>query len=257
MTNNNFHWWLHCLLLFSISFCQRLQAQTKHHTIKVDSVVLFDQTRNRNIPLTLYVPKNSETIKNQRLVIFNHGYNANQPGSSKNYSYITEKLASLGYFVASIQHELPSDSLIPTTGIPQILRRSNWERGVANILFTLNELKRLHPNLDDKHVVLMGHSNGGDMIMLFAQLYPQLAEKIISLDNRRVAFPRTHQPKIYSLRSSDQPADEGVLPTAEEQEKYSIKIIQLSNTIHNDMGNNANKKQRKEINGYILGFLND
>ena len=103
----------------------------------------------------------------------------------------------------------------------------------------------------------MGHSNGGDMIMLFAQQYPQLVDKVISLDNRRVSIPRTSQPKIYSLRSSDQPADEGVLPTEEERQKFGITIIKLINTIHNDMGNNANKKQRKEINNYILGFLAD
>lgn len=60
-------------------------------------------------------------------------------------------------------------------------------------------------------------------------------DKIISLDNRRMELPRTKQPRIYSLRSSDQPADEGVLPTIEEQEKFGIKIIKLPNTIHNDM----------------------
>jgi hypothetical protein len=84
-----------------------------------------------------------------------------------------------------------------------------------------------------------------------------LADKIISLDNRRMELPRTSQPKIYSLRSSDQSADEGVLPTVEEQKKFGIKIIKLPNTIHNDMNDRGNKRQRREINTFIIDFLRE
>ncbi|MBB5621242.1 hypothetical protein HDE69_002295 [Pedobacter cryoconitis] len=47
------------------------------------------------------------------------------------------------------------------------------------------------------------------MSMLFATQHPELVDKVISLDNRRMPFPRVSKPRIYSLRSSDQPADEG------------------------------------------------
>jgi hypothetical protein len=43
----------------------------------------------------------------------------------------------------------------------------------------------------------------------------------------------------------------------EEQEKFKIKIIKLKNTIHNDMIDNATKKQKIEMNKYIMEFLND
>jgi predicted peptidase len=233
------------------------QPFRKIYFVTSDSLHLFDTARYRSVPVALYLPKTNNSIPNQKVVIFSHGYNENKPGSSKAYSFITENLASYGYFVASIQHELPTDSLLPLTGIPQIVRRTNWERGVQNILFVMNELKKRYPALDYKQLILMGHSNGGDMTMLFAREYPYLVDKVISLDNRRVAFPRTNQAKIYSIRSSDQVADENVLPTLEEQEKYGIKIVKLSHTLHNDMGNNANVEQRNEINHYIVSFLND
>ena len=137
------------------------------------------------------------------------------------------------------------------------MRKPIWERGCENILFTINEFKKTNPELDYKHLILIGHSNGGDITMLFANKYPNLVDKIISLDNRRVEFPKTSQPKIYSLRSSDQIADEGVLPTIEEQEKFKIKIIKLKNTIHNDMTDNATEKQKAEMNKYIMEFLNN
>ena len=93
------------------------------------------------------------------------------------------------------------------------------------------------------------------MTALFAHKHPALVSKIITLDNRRMALPRTRKPRVYSLRSSDQPADEGVLPTGEEQKKYRMTVIKLPATIHNDMDNDATEPQRKEIIGYIMQFL--
>ncbi|SDH12709.1 hypothetical protein SAMN04488062_104217 [Flavobacterium omnivorum] len=121
----------------------------------------------------------------------------------------------------------------------------------------IKEIKEKNSELDFKHLILIGHSNGGDMTVLFAQKYPDLVDKIISLDNRRMKIPRTIHPKIYSLRSMDQPADEGVLPTIEEQQKFEMTIIKLNNTIHNDMNDNGSRKQKREINNYILSFLNN
>lgn len=228
-------------------------ATAQSSNVLLNTVTLFDSARSRPIPLAIYQP--SIRPKKQQVVVVSHGYGQNKGGDYLAYSYLTEFLAGKGYFVASIQHELPTDSLIPSAGIPQIVRRPFWERGADNILFVINELKRQYPTLDFRHINLIGHSNGGDMTALFPQKYPGIVDKIITLDNRRMALPRTASPHVYSLRSSDQPADEGVLPTAEEQKQFGIKIITLPNTIHNDMDNSANAEQRKEINQYILTFL--
>lgn len=256
-----------CVLMtayFLVPVITQSQTPASNLVVKLDTVTLFDSTRNRPIPVAFYHSKadnKQKTAKQkpekQKFVIFSHGYGANKGGDNLTYSYITEKLASEGYFVASIQHELPTDDLIPLTGVPQVVRRPFWERGVMNILFVLNHLKKSHPTLDFEHCVLMGHSNGGDMTALFAEKYPLLVDKIITLDNRRMALPRTRKPRIYSIRSSDQAADEGVLPTDDEQKKFGITIVKLPNTIHNDMDNSANTTQRKEINDYIARFLQE
>lgn len=238
-----------CLINLQSTFAQ------PNYSVKLDSVNWFDETRKRLIPVAFYTPEITKEIKHQPLVIFSHGYGANEGRANLEYSYLTNHLASEGYFVASIQHELPTDSLLPVTGKPQVVRRSNWGRGVVNILFVLNELKRTKPELDYRQVILIGHSNGGDMTALFAHMYPELVSKVITLDNRRMALPRTKKPRIYSLRSSDLPADEDVLPTEEEQKKFRITIIKLPDTIHNHMDNDANERQRKEIIGYTMKFL--
>jgi len=222
--------------------------------VQLDSFKLFDKSRDRIIPVALY---HSKQLHKQRIIIFSHGYGANKGGDNLLYSYLTENLAANGYFVVSIQHELPTDDLIPLTGIPQIVRRPFWDRGADNILFVIQELRKSNPGLDFKRITLIGHSNGGDMTALFPQKYPDMISKIITMDNRRMALPRTSSPKVYSLRSSDFPADDGVLPTSEEQVRYEMKIIKLNNTKHGEMDNDANNEQRKEINNHIMAFLND
>jgi predicted esterase len=225
--------------------------------VKIDTITWFDKSRNRQIPIAIYSTKAVKVTNKQKLVIVNHGYGQNKGGDYLAYSYLTNYLASNGFCVVSIQHELPLDDLIPLTGIPQIVRRPFWERGADNILFVINELKKSKTNLDFNYITLIGHSNGGDMVALFPQKYPKIIDKIITLDNRRMALPKSHKIKVYSIRSSDQPADEGILPTISDRKKFGIKIIKLPNTIHNDMDDNANTEQRKEINDYILNFLYD
>jgi predicted esterase len=253
-----------CLALLSISLTNHKEAEssqnqnsTKPFPVKIDSLNIFDSGRNRLIPVAFYFPDTKKVLSKQKVIIFNHGYGGNNAVSNKAYSYLTEFLASQGYFVASIQHELPTDEPLAMTGKLLETRKPNWERGVQNILYVINELKKSKPSLDYKQLTLIGHSNGGDMIMLFAQEYPALVDKVISLDNRRMPLPRVKHPQIYSLRSSDQIADEGVLPTIEEQQKFGMKIIKLNNTAHNEMDDGANDAQRKQINNYIFDFLRE
>lgn len=222
----------------------------------LDTLKLYNKSRQREIPVAIYKPKTASTAK-QKVVIFSHGYGQNKGGDYLAYSYLTEFLATKGFFVVSIQHELATDSLLPLTGNPQIVRRPFWERGADNILFVINELKRINSDLDFKHITLVGHSNGGDMTALFPQKYPNIVKKIITLDNRRMALAKSKKVKVYSLRSSDQPADEGVLPTEKETKKYKMKIVKLAYITHNEMDDNASDEQRKEIQKYILMFIND
>jgi hypothetical protein len=71
-------------------------------------------------------------------------------------------------------------------------------------------------------------------------------------------LPTLDSLKIYSLRSNDLPADEGVLPSKEEQIKHGMSIITLPNTKHIEMcDDTATEKQKKEIREYVLRFLEE
>ena len=43
----------------------------------------------------------------------------------------------------------------------------------------------------------------------------------------------------------------------EERKKIGARIITLANTKHNDMDDDATDEQRKEIQNYLLAFLNE
>lgn len=216
----------------------------------------FDSIRNRPISIAVYQP--GKVSKHNPIIIFNHGYDGNKnPTSNKSYSYLTRFLSEKGYYVISIQHELPNDPLLAMKGNFMETRMPNWQRGVQNILFTIHEFRKLKPELNWEDVTMIGHSNGGDMTMLLATEHPDLIKKAISMDHRRMIMPRSSNPRIYSLRGSDYEADPGVLPTVEEQQKYHITIIKLKGITHSDMGHQGSKEQHDIIKQHIYNFLKE
>ena len=102
-----------------------------------------------------------------------------------------------------------------------------YEKGEANILFVIQQLKKLQPQADYDHLTLVGHSNGGDTSMYFAKQHPELVSKVITLDNLRVPFVLSDKLKILSFRSDDPnfKTDPGVLPTAPQAKADGIDIV--------------------------------
>ncbi|MEZ4826693.1 MAG: alpha/beta hydrolase [Bacteroidia bacterium] len=249
-----------CLLIHSCGInkpAESKEAVTPASAIEPAKYTFHDSLRNREIPLAIYLPEGEFPGKGKPLVVFSHGYGENNSDSYLSYSFLGEYLAANGFPFVSIQHELPTDELLPFAGVPQVVRMPNWERGSANIGFVVAALKHDFPDWDFSRLVVMGHSNGGDMSVLFARQNPALVWKLITLDNRRMAFPRNQTPQIYSLRSSDQPADEGVLPLPTEQENLGMKIVKLKNTTHNEMSDSADETQKEEMKKLILNFVQE
>ena len=240
--------------LIALAAPVRSSAQLPPDLVRLDTMSLMDTARGRLIPVAIYSTAHVRADR-QFPVLLSHGYNDNLPGSYLHYTYLAEFLARKGFFVVSIQHELPGDEPLAMKGDLRKLRRPNWERGVQNLLLTLDKMKRAHPEVDFDHTTLIGHSNGGDISALFAEQHPELVENLITLDNRRMPLPRTGRPRVLSLRSSDAPADQGVLPTPEEQALNGIRIIPLPDVKHNEMSDRASETQRSGITRRVSDFI--
>jgi predicted dienelactone hydrolase len=209
-------------------------------------LALVDQARGRLIPVALY---GATPGKPKPLALLSHGYG----GRNTDYAFVAEALAERGYVVASVQHELAGDPPMPTQGDPAVVRRPFWEQGAANLRHVILEM-RSRRLADRRPVLLVGHSNGGDSSMLFAAQHGRMVRAVFTLDNRRMRMPRIARPRICSVRSSDQPADPGVLPTAAEQRRYRMAIGTVP-VIHNDMWDGATAAQKAAMLGWLWRCL--
>lgn len=223
--------------------------------IKLETLILNDSERSRIIPVAIYTSYADSVRQNLPVILFSHGYGKNMGDSYLTYSYLNEYLASKGYCVISIQHEVKTDEKLPMEGNLQELRKPIWDRGVENIRFVIKEMDSIRPQLSFKKITLIGHSNGGDIAANYISSYPDSVKRLITLDNLRMPLPKTSSVKVMSLRASDTEPDPGVIPNLEDIKNYGMKIVYLANTNHGDMNDKATDEQKAEITREIEYFL--
>lgn len=228
--------------------------------IRHETLNLFDAARQRPVAVDLAVRRDYEMKANAGdwklpVAIISNGNTV----KNTEYSFLANALAARGYLVASIQQDLPTDPpLMTRIGLPYVGRQAVYERGEANILFVLGQLKRLQPNADYTHLTLVGHSNGGDISMYCAKQHPELVSRVITLDNLRVPFVLGDKLKILSFRSKDPnfKTDPGVLPTPEQAKAKGIDIVSTKFQ-HTDMSDRGPDFVKEKIQATLDRFLSD
>lgn len=243
-----------CVLAGSAYFAASKWA-IRHETLN-----LFDTARQRPVAVDLAVRRDYEMKANAGywklpVAVISNGNTV----KNTEYSFLANVLAARGYLVASIQQDLPSDPpLVTRIGLPYVGRRAVYEKGEANILFVLGQLKKLQPNADYGHLTLVGHSNGGDISMFCARRHLELVSKVITLDNLRVPFVLSAKLKILSFRSQDPnfKTDPGVLPTAEQAKADGIDIVGTKFQ-HTDMSDRGPEPVKEKIQATLDQFLSD
>jgi hypothetical protein len=227
--------------------------------IRHETLNLFDAARKRPVAVDLavrldYELKADDGYWRLPVAIISNGNTV----KNTEYSFLANVFAARGYLVASIQQDLPTDPpLITKVGQPYVGRRGVYEKGEANILFVLQQLKKLQPNADYGHLTLVGHSNGGDTAMYFAKQHPELVSKVITLDNLRVPFVLSDKMKILSFRSKDPEfqTDPGVLPDPKQAKTDGIDIVptQFQHTWMTDRGPDFAKERIQATLDEFLG----
>lgn len=218
-----------------------LRSSPRSALAKASAETLTDTARQRPIPVLIY--GNTIAGRKKPLAIISHGYG----GHNGEYAFLAGDLVRRGYIVVSIEHlEQPSDPPMVNSGDLARLRRPVWEVGANSIGFVIEEMARQGINDPTQGAVVIGHSNGGDMTMLFATEHPDKVRIVLSLDNRRMPLPRLKKPKVCSLRSSDHVADPGVLPTPTEQAALGMSIVAVP-VKHDDMWDGATAYQKKAM----------
>jgi hypothetical protein len=228
--------------------------------IRHDTLNLLDGARQRPVAVDVAVRRDYEMKADAGywklpVAIISNGNTV----KNTEYSFLANVLAARGYLVASIQQDISTDPpLMTKIGMPYVGRQGVYERGEANILFVVGQLRQLQPNADYDHLTLVGHSNGGDISMYFAKQHPQQVSKVITLDNLRVPFVLSDKLKILSFRSKDPnfKTDPGVLPSPQEAREDGIDIVR-TNAQHTDMSDRGPDTVKEKIQTTLDHFLSD
>src|SRR5881398_3363065 len=159
--------------------------------IRHETLTFYDASRdNRPVAVDIAVRWDKEMQANAGMIklpvaILNHGNTV----KFTEYSFLANAFATRGYMAISIQHDLPTDApMVTKVGELYVGRQPQYLRGIANIKFAVAEMHKVQPNADYDRLTMVGHSNGGDISMYFAKLYPDQIRKIVTLDNLRVPF---------------------------------------------------------------------
>jgi alpha/beta hydrolase fold len=229
--------------------------------IRHETLMFTDPVRgNRPVEIDVAVRRDKELQANAGMIklpvaILNHGNTV----KFTEYSFLANVFAARGYMVASVQHDLATDApLVTKVGELYVGRLPQYHRGVANIRFAIDELRKVQPNADYDHLTMVGHSNGGDISMYFAKMYPDQIKKVVTLDNLRVPFMTDGRFKILSFRSKDPvfKPDPGVIPDDAVCEKAGITVVR-TDFQHNDMRDTGSDEAKASIQGMLDKFLDD
>ena len=229
--------------------------------IRHETIAFHDPERdNRLVAVDVAIRRDKEMQANVGLIklpvaVLNHGNTVKHT----EYSFLANIFAARGYLVISPQHDLPTDPpMVTKPGEIYVGRLPQIQRGVANIKFAVEEMKKVEPNADYDKLTMVGHSMGGDISMYFAKQYPEEIKKVVTLDNLRVPFLTEGKFKILSFRSKDNvfKPDPGVVPDAEECEKAGITVVDTGYQ-HNDMRDTGPDAAKTSIQSMLDKFLAD
>jgi hypothetical protein len=229
--------------------------------IRHETLTFYDPARdNRPVAVDIAVRRDKEMQADTGMItlpvaILNHGNTV----KFTEYSFLANIFAARGYIAVSIQHDLPTDPpMVTKVGELYVGRQPQYLRGIANIRFAVEEMKKVQPNADYDHLTVVGHSAGADISMYFAKLYPDQVKKVVTLDNLRVPFMTDGRFKILSFRSKDPvfKADPGVIPADEECEKAGITVVRTGFQ-HNDMRDTGPDKAKASIQDMLDKFIED
>jgi alpha/beta hydrolase fold len=229
--------------------------------IRHKTLTLYDPLRtDRPVEVDIAVRRDREMEAFAEMIalpvaILNHGNTV----KFTEYSFLANMLAMRGYMVVSVQHDLEADGpMVTKVGEEYVGRRPHYNRGIANIMFAIDELRKIQPNADYHHLTLVGHSNGGDISMYFAARHPDLVTRVVTLDNLRVPFITDGKFKILSFRSTDPvfKADPGVVPDNEMCRRAGITVVNTSYQ-HNELSDRGPDQVKTTIESIVDRFLDD
>lgn len=219
-------------------------------------LTVHDAERGRNIPISVHLPANSTlctTARKCKVTFISAGNRV----PYQQYRFISERLNSLGYLTIAVDHELPQDPPLSRTGDLYQTRIENWQRWAATLAFLQQQLPARFAEYDFNQLLLVGHSNGGDISAWLANEGKDYIASIITLDHRRVTLPKSDAVRVLSIRATEYPTAQAVLPTDAEQRQYNGCVLAITDSKHMDLTDYGISLVKQAAAEMVEGFLSE
>jgi hypothetical protein len=131
-------------VLVTVAYFTASKWAIRHQTLTFN-----DPARdNRPVEVDVAVRRDKEMQADAGMImlpvaILNHGNTV----KFTEYSFLANVFAARGYMAISIQHDLPTDApLVTKVGELYVGRLPQYQRGVANIRFAIDQMKKIEPD---------------------------------------------------------------------------------------------------------------
>lgn len=197
------------------------------------------------------------------------------------YAFLAEDLASHGYIVVSIQHDLKSDENGPTFWEGRSCTRN--AKVIDNILYVFEWLKTTQATLFSgkinlKRVGLIGHSLGGNSLLLLlnrtldsfqkdnrSALFPRMDQKdvkecLVLMETTRFSFPLNSRFPLFFLLAEEREAYQKETGCYEQMARAGHKLCYYKGSTHISFMDHAyvNPKQHVDLKEeYFNGTLEE
>jgi pimeloyl-ACP methyl ester carboxylesterase len=163
------------------------------------------------VPVNMHAPARIEACTDAKpcpVAILSPGYGF----SGSDYSFVSNYLNGMGYLVVVLKDSAGGVKMDPNAPVAKQVH-ALARLASQSISAAIDAAAVRYPQFDWQHLLLVGHSLGGDSSAQFAADNANRVSSLISLDSRRVALPRSAGIHVLTIRASDTTADPGVLPT--------------------------------------------
>lgn len=163
-----------------------------------------DDSRQRPVPVKLYLPTKVKADEKLPLVVFSHGIG----GSREGYRYLGRYFASMGYMSLHVQHNGSDRKLWggnPFALFWRLSSAAHADEAIArarDVKFALDQLlaSEYSQRVDLKRIAIAGHSYGANTSMLLAGANVSLGDTPLDLrDPRFSAAVLVSAPPFYGM----------------------------------------------------------
>ena len=145
--------------------------RVSQNKIKTLELTIKDKSRQREIPLRVYLPRQTEVTEAAEIILFSHGLG----GSRETSKFLGQHWAERGYMAVFMQHPGSDDSIwkgLPLWKRPlafkQAVNSENFNFRVGDVPVVIDQLEKwnlqadhpLHKLMNTKKIGMSGHSFG-------------------------------------------------------------------------------------------------